>query len=126
MTETQRELRRLIASELNKIPGQVYHRDAPTDATYPYKVYTLERMILGERGRQDYSLCLDIWDRSGTTKNAEYIHDAAVAALCEALLPQDKILPYFYFDTSYPVPDPDKELVHYQLHFIVQVYNVEE
>ena len=126
MTETQRELRRLIAAELNETPGGTYHRAAPPDAAYPYKVYGLERVSIGERGRQDYSLVVDVWDRSGDTKHAEHITDMVTQKLQEELLPQDKILPYFYFDNSFPVPDSDRELTHYQLHFLVQTYLKED
>lgn len=126
MTETQKELRRLIAAELNEIPGGTYHRVAPPDAAYPYKVYGLERVSIGERGRQDYSLVVDVWDRSGGTKHTEHITDMITQKLQEELIPQDKILPYFYFDNSFPVPDSDRELTHYQLHFLVQVYLKED
>lgn len=126
MIDVQKELRRLIAAELNEIPGGTYHREAAKDAAYPYKVYALERVNLGERGRFDYSLVVDVWDRSGDTKHTEHITDMITQKLQEELIPQDKILPYFYFDNSFPVPDSDRELTHYQLHFLVQTYLKED
>lgn len=121
MTQTT-ELRGLIAAQLSLTPGKVYHRQAAADAEYPYKTYSLERINLDDLSREDYSLCIDIWDRGSDWKRTEELTDQIGRLFNAANLPQDSILPTFFRDSGYPVDDPDKTLQHWQLHFTVQLY----
>lgn len=121
MTKTT-ALRGLVTRILRQLPGEVYHRIAPDTAVYPYMVYTLERVDLGDLSRDDYDLCVDIWDRGTDPKAVEEIADQLGDLLNAANDPQDEILPTFFRESSYPVEDPDKQLIHQQLHFQVQLY----
>lgn len=123
MTKTT-ALRGLVVELLGQLPGITYHRQAPDDAAYPYKVYTLERVDLADLSRDDYDLCVDIWDRGNDPKTVEEIADRLCDLLNAANVPRDDILPTFFRDNSYPVEDPDKKLIHQQLHFTVQLYTV--
>lgn len=116
------ELRKLITAKLNELPGKTYHKTAERDAAYPYKVYSLERINTGDLSRLDYSLCVDLWDRAQDWKTVESVSDELTALFNAANLPQDRILPTFFREDSYPVDDSDKEIQHQQLHFTVQLY----
>ena len=117
-------LRKLVTSQLKTVPGGTYHKTAPPDAEYPYKTFTLDSVSFTE-ARDDFDLCVDIWGR-GDWKVVEEIADQIEALLQSSNLPQDTILPTFFRDSRHNVEDPDKTLNHIQLHFLVQLYEMEE
>ncbi len=117
------ELRKLIKSQLQSLPGEVYHKSAPKDAVYPYKVFSLKSVSFVD-ARNDFDLCVDIWGR-GDRKIAEEVADQVETLLRDANLPQKTILPTFYRESRYDIDDPDKTLQHIQLHFMVQLYELE-
>ena len=116
------DLRGLVAQQLNTLPGATFHLRAPDDAEYPYKTYSVTRIDLGDLSRDDYDVCVDVWDRAPDWKRVESLADDIGDLFHAANLPQDTILPTFFRASSYPVEDPDRTLQHYQLHFNVQLY----
>lgn len=121
MSKTK-ELRRLITASLNTVSGSTYYRQAPPDAAFPYKTYELSRVDLGDAARDDFDLCVDLWDRGTDPKTVEELADQLEALLGGANLPQETILPTFFRASRYPVADADKQIQHLQLHFEVQLY----
>lgn len=119
------DLRKLITTQLQTAEGGTYHKAAPKDAAYPYKTFTLKSVIFTD-ARDDLELCVDIWDRSDDPKAAEETADQVEALFRAANLPQDTILPTFYRESRYTLEDPDKNLQHIQLRFIVQLYEMED
>lgn len=117
-------LRKLVREQLQTVPGETYHKAAPPEASYPYKIFALQSVSFME-DRDDYDLCVDIWYR-GDRKAIEEVADQVEALFRNANLPQDTILPTFYRDARYDLDDPDKTLHHIQLHFLVQLYEMEE
>lgn len=115
------DLRKLIKAQLDTLPGQTYHKSADDQASYPYKVYDLERVDMGDLTREDYALCIDLWDRDGDWKRAWDMADQVKALFWGVNLPQETILPTFFPEGAYPVDDKDKQLQHIQLHFSVQM-----
>lgn len=118
-------LRKLVREKLQTVQGETYHRSAPPSAAYPYKVYTLKSVTFTD-ARDDFDLCVDIWDRGSDPKVAEEIADQIEQLFQDANMPQDTILPTFFRDNRYTLEDPDKQLQHIQLHFLVQLYEMEE
>lgn len=118
-------LRRLITEQLQTTQGQTYHRNAPKDAAFPYKTYSLTSVAFLDSARDDFELEVDIWDRSADYKRAEEIADQVEELLNVANLPQDEIFPTFFRENRYEVDDPDKTLQHIQLRFLVQLYKEE-
>lgn len=118
------DLRKLITAQLNTLTGATYYRRAPADAVHPYKTFSLSRVDLGDLARDDYTLTVDIWDHASDAKAVELIADAMEDLFNAANLPQDTILPTFFRESRYPVDDPDKDIQHLQLTFIVQLYTV--
>ena len=117
-------LRKLVNEQLQTAPGGTYHRRAPKDAPYPYKTFTLTSVAFTD-ARDDQELEVDIWDRSLDPKAAEDIADQIEALFQDANLPAPPIYPTFFRDARFTLDDPDKNLQHIQLRFLVQLYKEE-
>jgi hypothetical protein len=118
-------LRKVVTEQLKATPGGTYHRLAPKDASFPYKTYTLKSVSFTD-ARDDFDLCVDVWDRSDDPKTAEEVADQVEKLFRSTNIPQDTILPTFFRENRYTLEDPDKTLQHIQLHFHVQLYELEE
>ena len=118
-------LRKLIYEKLQTVPGESYHRAAPRDAAFPYKTFTLSSVAFPDSLRDDIELEVDLWDRSTDWKNIEEIADQIEALFNDANLPQPTIYPTFFRENRYSLDDPDKNLQHIQLRFLVQLYEEE-
>lgn len=114
-------LRKLIIEKLQTVEGGVYHRHAPKDAPYPYKTFNLSSVSFTD-ARDDQELEVDIWDRSLDPKAAEDIADQIEALFNDANLPAPPIYPTFFREGRQTVDDPDKNLQHILLRFLVQLY----
>lgn len=117
-------LRKLVKGQLETVPGGTYHKDAPKDAAYPYKIFTLASASFTD-ARADMVLEVDIWDRTRDPKNAEDIADQIETMFACANLPAPPIYPTFFRENRYNLDDPDKNLQHIQLRFLVQLYEEE-
>lgn len=117
-------LRKLVKEQLQTVAGETHHKVAPADAAYPYKTFRLSRVLFTD-ARDDMELEVDVWDRSLDPKTAEGIADDIEALFHDANLPAPPIYPTFYRDTRIPLDDPDPNLQHIQLRFIVQLYKEE-
>ena len=117
-------LRKLVNEQLQTVPGETYHRIASNTATFPYKVFRLERATFTD-ARDDIYLEVDIWDKSLDPKQAEDIADQVETLFADANLPAPPIYPTFFRDYRFPLDDPDKTLQHIQLRFLVQLYEEE-
>lgn len=115
-------LRKLIRETLQTVPGESYHRIAPRDAAFPYKTFTLSSVTFPNSLRDDFELEVDLWDRAKDWKNIEEIADQIEALFNDANLPQHPIYPTFFRENRYSLDDPDKNLQHIQLRFLVQLY----
>lgn len=118
------DLRKLIVAQLNAVAGATYYRRAPSDATYPYKTFDLSRVNLTDSSRYDYDLQIDIWDDATDPKRIEEIADELEDLLNVSRLPQPAILPDFFRESRFHVEDPDKNLQHLQLTFLVELYTI--
>lgn len=117
-------LRKLVREILQTVQGETYHNTASSNATYPYKTFTLKSVSFTD-ARDDFDLCVDIWGR-GDWKIIEEIADQIEKLLTNSNLPQETILPTFFRENRYNLDDPDKTLQHIQLRFLVQLYEQEE
>lgn len=118
------DLRKLIKTQLDTVSGGTYHREAPKDAAYPYKTFTLKSVTFMDE-RDDFDLCVDLWHR-GDWKIIEEAADEIEELFKNTNLPQSTILPTFFREGRYNLEDPDKTLDHIQLRFSVQLYELEE
>ena len=120
------DLRKLITAQLNTIQGVTYYRNAPKDASYPYKTFELSRVDMGNSHRDDVDLCVDVWDHDTDQKKADEIADQIEELFDSVNLPQATILPTFFRDNRIPVNEPDLTIQHIQLHFLVENYEKED
>ena len=120
------DLRKLVKAQLDTTAGKTYHKTADRDDEFPYKVFTLARVDLGDLARDDFDLCIDIHDRAPDSKLVDQIADEIEALFNDANLPQSTILPTFFRDSRYPVEEADKHFQHVQMHFTVELYELEE
>ena len=119
------DLRKLIVEILGNTSGDIYHKAAPKDATYPYKTYELTSVAFQDSARDDFELEVDIWERSVNPRNAEEIGDKIEALFNNTNIPRNPIYPTFFREGRYNLDDPDKTLTHIQLRFLVQLYEQE-
>lgn len=118
------DLRLLITAQLSTVSGAVYYRRAPDDAAHPYAVYDLSRVDLGDLSRDDFTLTVDLWDHDTDQKAVDDLADQIEELFNNSNLPQTTILPTFFREARYPVEDPDKDLQHLQLTFLVELYTL--
>lgn len=119
-------LRKLINEKMQTVPGETYHRRAPKDASYPYKVFTLTSVAFPNLDRDDLELEVDLWNRGQDPKPLEDIADDIEAMFNGAIYPVPPIYPAFFRENRYDLDDPDKDLQHLQLRFLVQLHETEE
>lgn len=120
------ELRKLIQTQLvglrtayPDIKG-VYYREADEKKMYPHLVYDFDGTNLEGSDREDSILNVDIFDVE--TKRVENIADDVVDMFRCENLPQDVILPTFYFESRRPLPDEDRNVRHILVKFTIQNY----
>lgn len=119
-------LRKLIKEKMQTVPGETYHKNAPKDATYPYKTFTLSSVAFPNPDRDDLDLEVDLWDRAPDPKALEDIADAIEAIFNGKIYPEPPLYPAFFRENRYDLEDPDKTLQHIQLRFLVQLHEMEE
>ena len=119
-------LRKLVNEKLQTVPGETYHKKAPKDATYPYKTFTLTSATFPNIDRDDKELEVDLWNRGEDQKPLEDIADEIEALFNGTVYPAPPIYPAFFRENRYDLDDPDKDLQHIQLRFLVQLHETEE
>ncbi|MER2108192.1 MAG: hypothetical protein ABS949_14760 [Solibacillus sp.] len=116
-------LRKIIQSNIQSVVTS-YYRTADPGALYPHAVYDFENIDLGDIWRDDSILIIDIWDKGNDTARIEDITDSIEAMFNAANLPNDEVLPTFYRIGRKPIDDEDKTIMHRQLKFQVQNYDI--
>lgn len=121
MTKTQ-YIRQYVAGKLAETEGGVYHRRAPDDAAYPYKVYRIERVNLDDRTLDLAELVVDVYDRSPSPVTCESLADEVEALFAYVTEPQEHILPTVWREARDTVESEDKELQRIRLRFAIHLY----
>lgn len=119
-------LRKLAQEQLQTVQGGTYHKKAPPDADYPYKTFRFESGTYTD-ARDDLYLEVDVWDRNEREdpKIAEDVADDVERLFRDANIPAPPIYPTFFRESRFPLDDPDKNLQHIRLRFLVQLYEEE-
>ncbi len=116
-------LRKIIQSNIDTIVKS-YYRHADKDSLFPHAVYDFENIDLGDINRDDLILIIDIWDKGNDTSRAEEIADRIEVLFNAANLPDEEVLPTFYRISRKPIDDEDKTMIHRQLKFQIQNYDI--
>lgn len=119
-------LRKLVRDKLKTVPGETYHKKASKNAAYPYKVFRLDNVAFPNPDRDDMELEIDLWNRGEDPKPLEDIADQIETLFNGAIYPAPPIYPAFFRENRYDLDDPDKNLQHIQLRFLVQLHETEE
>lgn len=114
------DLRKLIQELLEKTTAQVYYKKADRDAIYPHIVHVIDRTSRVAEHRDDVSVTVDVWAKS--EGRAIELADLVEEEFDRKNLPQETILPTFFFETRNNVKDEDDSISHIQLVFNVQNY----
>lgn len=119
-------LRKLVKEQLETVLGGTYHKKAPSDASFPYKTFRIESGTFTD-ARDDLYLEVDVWDRNEAEdpKIAEDVADQVEKLFRDANIPAPPIYPTFFRESRFHVDDPDKNLQHIRLRFLVQLYEEE-
>lgn len=124
-------LRKLIKSQLDSTKSlgvnEVYYKTAADNAGFPHVVFNLESIgtLTTDRHRNDYRLEVDVFDRNKSESLTFDICDTVEDLFRSANLPQDDILPTFFFSSRTSVLDEDKDIKHQLIRFDVQMYEQE-
>ena len=116
-------LRKIIQSNINPII-KTYYRTADAKADFPHAVYDFENVDLGDINRDDLILIVDLWDKGKDTSRIEEKADQIEKIFNAANLPSEEVLPTFYRISRKPIDDEDKTLIHRQLKFQIQNYDI--
>lgn len=116
------DLRSLIETKLLTIASNVYYEIAIEETAFPYVVFTLDKINLGDLNRGDYTLDIDVWDKSSSAYAIEQICDQIEDMFNNLNSPQSNVLPTFYIDSRNVVRDADKTLKHRNIKVIIQNY----
>lgn len=116
-------LREIIQSNINSIVKSAY-RNIDDKEDYPYAVYDFENIDLGDINRDDLILIVDIWGKGNDTSNIEEIADRIDKIFNAANMPGEEVLPTFYRISRQPIDDEDKTIIHRQLKFQIQNYDI--
>lgn len=116
-------LRKIIQSNINPII-KTYYRTADAKANFPHAVYDFESIDLADINRDDLILIVDLWDKGKDTSRIEEKADRIEKIFNAANLPSEEVLPTFYRISRKPIDDEDKTLIHRQLKFQIQNYDI--
>ena len=116
-------LRKIIQSKINPVVS-CYYQTADEKGNYPHAVYDFENIDLGDLHRDDLILVVDVWGKGKDTSPIEEIADRIEKMFNAANLPNNDVLPTFYRIGRKPIPDEDKTLIHRQLKFQIQNYDI--
>lgn len=123
-TTKTNELKKLIQTKLKTLTSNVYFEIASDSALYPHVVFNFKTIDLGDLSRQDYTLDIDVWDKSKSTTAIDTLCDNIESLLQAQNLPQTTILPTFYLIDRKSVLDQDKDIKHRVIRFQIQNYEV--
>jgi hypothetical protein len=102
-----------------------YSEDAPSDAVYPYKVFSL-RKLTEDSGISQYNLEVNVWDQHEYYSRAETIMDKLEKKLNKQTFLGEKMLIYTYNGQRENVEDTDKSIKRVREQFEMRVVEREE
>lgn len=123
------ELRKLVFSMLNKSCFKkkngikaVYYELADDEAMFPHVIYGISNALYSDLNRKDYTMIIDVYDKSDSAIAAEEIADNIEDLFDSKNLPQSSIYPTFYIENRRTVIDEDKDIKHKQITIVIQNY----
>lgn len=113
-----------LKEEIKTLTG-AFPDEAPKDVTYPYKVFSANRISESD-GRQQYNLEINVWDQHQYYSRAESLMDELEAKLHRCNHMTERFLIRIFKGQRENVPDPDKSIKRVREQFEMYVYEREE
>ncbi len=120
MSRTE-DLKKFLTRELKTICENVCYQQASDDIPFPYIVYDLSHKQY-EVGK-GYSIEINIWDRSTSTKNVEMIADDTEYLFDDTIYNENTFTASIDLNTRNTVEDSDKRLKRRRLLFDMLYYD---
>lgn len=114
------DLLKITFGKLAESGTNIYFEEAPTNATFPYAVFTFPNSIDVETDRQDFTLQVDVWDNLPDTTRLENATTQIDKQLYKLRFIDDKYLLMVQRENRLMIPDPD--IKRRQLRYIVKTY----
>lgn len=92
---------------------------------YPYATFSFPNVLINNEWSDNNIMYIDIWDnKSGQVEEIETITDSIYKALNRVKIMTEDMFIQIYRDNPFRLrlTDPDINIQHRQLHFIVKVY----
>lgn len=104
-----RHLKTQLTTQLKNVYPKVYYENAPDDAVFPYVVYSLGSSY-NNRANCIYTLDLDVWDKSTSSKKVDDITKDLIKKLDLTGYIDEEIQYSLYFDRTVDTGSEDKTL----------------
>lgn len=111
---------RLLTLKTSHSVTDVYYRLADENALFNHVVFDFNNVFVEGLYRGDYQLNVDIY--ANDSKVAENVSDEVERLFHMENLPQDSVLPTFFFESRRNLPDEDRNVRHIQVVFTIQNY----
>ncbi len=115
------EVRKAIKSQLKSIHPHVYFLESPSNAKFPYLVYTIELTDLGD-GLQMVTLDVDGWDNKDDTTALETLMSNVKSGLNRNIVINESLYMSFYLDRQLALTDENPQLNRRTNIFIGRLY----
>lgn len=102
-----------------------YSDEAPDEATYPYKVFSIRKLI-AEDGISFYLLEVNVWDKHKYYSRAESIMDELEKMLSKQVFNTEDLVIYTYIGQRDNIVDQDKQIKRVRGQFEMRVVSKEE
>ena len=112
----------IVLTELRTLFSNTYAEVAPSNHTWPYAIFKLTPMVMGENNFSTIDLTIDVWDNKGD--NISDLIDTAdkfVKLHNNVSLEPSAVLSY-RLNSKVTIDDPDFHIRRRQLNFIIQHY----
>lgn len=121
------ELYKLITSRLKELSYKVYNETIPKNRTFPFVVFKFNSVIDVENTREDVTIAIDVWDKGKDVVRIENICTEIDKKLNRLQFNNKAICSNIYRMNPYllNIPDPEEEIKHRQLRYIIQNYEME-
>jgi hypothetical protein len=102
-----------------------YSDEAPEDATYPYKVFSIRKLV-AEDGISSYMLEVNVWDKHRYYSRAESVMDKLEKLLNKQVFNTQDLVIYTYIGQRDNIVDQDKQIKRVRGQFEIRVVSKEE
>lgn len=102
----------------------IYYKVANDQAMFPHIVFNISNCIQNSNdlNRFIYYASIDVYNKENSRVAIDNIVDSIIDEFNANNIPQDQILPTFYFSSVNELVDDDKTINHFQLTLEVHLY----